>query len=204
MLRGAFGHKPEFPVSGREINNKFCMLRRRRDWQVTIRTPSFKGRIPASARSSVMAAKASGKSGSTCERALQAMLRLEGEHEFSTNDVTLPGKPDVVVLHLKLIIFCDGDFWHGRNLESRIVRLRSGHNHNYWVAKILSNVARDKRNAARLRRQGWSVIRIWESDILKRPQRVVNRIRRVLFLRRCSGGIPNSFDSTPTISGPHS
>ncbi len=154
---------------------------------MTLPTPSFKGRIPASIRSSFMASKASGKTGSKCELALQAMLRAEGEAEFAINVVDLPGKPDLVLPHLKLIIFCDGDFWHGRNLEARILRLRSGHNHNYWTAKILSNVARDKRNAGRLRRRGWSVIRIWESDILKRPERVASRIRRTLLARRSFG-----------------
>ncbi len=178
-----------------------CVVPLERNLRVTIPTPSFKGRLPASTRSSLMASKASGKTGSKCELALQAMLREEGEDEFSTNDVNLPGKPDLVLPHLKLIIFCDGDFWHGRDIEVRLLRLRSGHNHHYWMAKILSNVARDKRNAARLRRRGWSVIRIWESDILKRPERVASRIRRTLLARRCSRATSDSFGSITKRSG---
>src|SRR5512138_3396959 len=51
----------------------------------------------------------------------------------------LPGKPDIVVRRLRIAIFCDGDFWHGRNWLKRRARLSAGWNAEYWVAKIARN-----------------------------------------------------------------
>src|SRR5690606_35687296 len=78
----------------------------------------------------------------------------------------LPGRPDVVFPSVKLAVFCDGDFWHGRNWQERKkrpFRVRSA----YWLNKIETNIARDKRNNRALRKEGWAVIRMWETDILK-------------------------------------
>jgi G:T-mismatch repair DNA endonuclease (very short patch repair protein) len=62
-------------------------------------------------------------------------------------------------------VFCDGDFWHGRNLEERIRKLSVGHNAPYWIAKIQANVARDRRHDDELRAIGWIVLRYWETDV---------------------------------------
>jgi DNA mismatch endonuclease (patch repair protein) len=81
------------------------------------------------------------------------------------NVKTLPGTPDLVFPSSKLVVFCDGDFWHGRNLAQRTKRLEAGHNAPYWVAKISANVTRDRRHNAALRQAGWRVLRFWESQI---------------------------------------
>jgi DNA mismatch endonuclease (patch repair protein) len=80
----------------------------------------------------------------------------------------------------RVVVFCDGDFWHGRDLEARIARLRNGHNAPYWVAKIQTNVARDARNTLALRQQGWTVLRFWETDILASAAAVASRVEAVL------------------------
>ena len=54
-------------------------------------------------------------------------------------------------------MFCDGDFWHGRDLETRLARLASGHNAPYWVAKLRANVERDRRVTAQLELAGRSL-----------------------------------------------
>jgi DNA mismatch endonuclease (patch repair protein) len=77
----------------------------------------------------------------------------------------LPGKPDLVFRRARVVVFVDGDFWHGRNLAARLMRLKRGHNAPYWVAKIEGNVARDQRTNERLRGAGWMVLRFWEHDI---------------------------------------
>lgn len=81
----------------------------------------------------------------------------------------LPGRPDIVFVRERVAVFCDGDFWHGRNLEQRIARLQNGHNAGYWVAKVEANVARDRRQTGVLQAAGWRVLRLWETDILKDP-----------------------------------
>jgi DNA mismatch endonuclease (patch repair protein) len=84
--------------------------------------------------------------------------------------LSLPGTPDIVFISAKLAIFCNGDFWHGHwwNLKkTRQFNVRQ----RYWVNKIEKNIARDKRNHRDLRKMGWSVLRLWEKDILKFPRR---------------------------------
>src|SRR5262249_53395809 len=81
----------------------------------------------------------------------------------------LPGRPDIVFASQRLVVFCDGDFWHGRNLNDRLERLARGHNAQYWVNKVRANVARDIANSAQLRKDGWCVLRLWETDIRRDP-----------------------------------
>lgn len=74
--------------------------------------------------------------------------------------VSLPGKPDIVVVGAKIAVFVDGDFWHGRNW--RLLRLKLDAR---WRKKILSNRARDRRVSRALQSAGWTVLRLWETDI---------------------------------------
>ncbi len=78
----------------------------------------------------------------------------------------LPGKPDIVFRRARVVVFCDGDFWHGRHWRQRLEKLARGSNSDYWTAKIAANVARDRRNTRVLRSQGWTVLRVWETEVL--------------------------------------
>src|SRR5207249_4773583 len=88
---------------------------------------------------------------------------------FRKNVETMPGKPDIVFPSAKVIVFCDGDFWHGRNWPVLKRKLAIGSNASYWRAKIASNIKRDRLRTASLKRDGWIVIRLWESDIKRDP-----------------------------------
>ncbi len=77
----------------------------------------------------------------------------------------LRGRPDIVFRAARVVVFCDGDYWHGRDLDHRLAKLATGHNAPYWVAKITSNVERDRRVTAELESEGWLVLRYWEGDI---------------------------------------
>jgi len=83
----------------------------------------------------------------------------------------------------RLVVFADGDFWHGRNLNARLARLKTGHNHGYWVKKLRCNVTRDRRVNRQLRAAGWSVMRVWEGEIQKDATRIAERIGRRLMKR---------------------
>jgi DNA mismatch endonuclease, patch repair protein len=97
----------------------------------------------------------------------------------------LPGCPDFAFDRQRVLIFVDGDFWHGRqwklrglpNLASQFERCR---NRKYWVEKIERNISRDRSNSRRLRRLGWAVLRVWESDLRKRPEVSLSRVVRAL------------------------
>jgi DNA mismatch endonuclease (patch repair protein) len=83
-----------------------------------------------------------------------------------------------------LAIFCDGDFWHGRHLRRRLQKLATGHNAAYWTAKIKSNVARDHRIKRALQDSGWTVLRLWESDVRTDPVRAAVTILRAARVRQ--------------------
>ena len=96
----------------------------------------------------------------------------------------LPGKPDIVFTKAKVVVFCDGDFWHGHNwairgLDSLEDEL-SGYS-DYWRQKIIRNIERDEEINKKLRLMGWKVIRIWESDIKKDIDACVCVVKEAIF-----------------------
>jgi len=100
-------------------------------------------------------------------------------HRFRVNAAWLPGKPDIVFTKIQLAVFVDGDFWHGWKFTHWSEKLAP-----YWHGKISGNIARDRRHIARLRREGWSVIRIWEHDVKKDLQHCIKRIEaKIIELR---------------------
>lgn len=74
------------------------------------------------------------------------------------------GKPDVVLAKQKVVIFVDGDFWHGFNWDVRKPKLRT--NRDYWIPKIERNMQRDIEVTASLTAQGWRVLRLWEHELV--------------------------------------
>ncbi len=117
-------------------------------------------------------------SGTKPELALEQRLRDAGMG-FETGRRDMPGKPDFVLTCAKVIVFLDGDFWHGKNFQEWEHKLSP-----YWLAKIQRNMARDRKNNAILRAAGWSVIRIWESDFTKRPKWCLQRIKRACWRKK--------------------
>lgn len=93
---------------------------------------------------------------------------------YRKNDKTVFGKPDFVIRKMKIAIFCDGEFWHGRNWEER----KNDHKSNcdFWHSKIERNIRRDKEVNEQLKAQGWTVFRFWETEITKEPDKCLNRI----------------------------
>lgn len=96
---------------------------------------------------------------------------------YRVNYKKLPGKPDIVFTRYHVVVFCDGDYWHGHNWVVRglgsLEEELAGYS-NFWRTKILRNIERDKEVNEELRTQGWTVIRIWESDIRKNVCDCVN------------------------------
>ena len=84
----------------------------------------------------------------------------------------LPGKPDVVFVKQKSVIFVDGCFWH----KCPKCYKEPKSNKKYWIPKIEKNVARAKEINIELRRRGWQVLRIWEHNIKKNFDVALKRI----------------------------
>ena len=89
----------------------------------------------------------------------------------------LPGRPDIVIRKLGTVIFVHGCFWHRhRNCKDATVpKTRTA----WWINKLEGNAARDKRNARRLRNDGWSVLTVWECQTEK-PVHLQARLQRFL------------------------
>ncbi len=89
--------------------------------------------------------------------------------------VNLPGHPDFVFRTERVVVFVDGDFWHGNPRRFRLPKS----NLKYWEKKIFSNQKRDKRINRELRCRGWAVVRFWQSS-LKNEKAVVSRLQKYL------------------------
>lgn len=80
-------------------------------------------------------------------------------------------KPDIVITKHKIAIFCDGDFWHGKEDPDTVKTHKS-----FWTEKIRRNMERDLENTIELRDNGWTVLRFWESEIQSNLSDCINII----------------------------
>lgn len=151
---------------------------------MTGKAPSFKGLKPASEVASRV--KSANRRQDTLHEVLLRSHLWRLGLRFRKNVTTLPGKPDIVFAGTKVVVFCDGDFWHGRDWQSRQEKLSRGTNSSYWLAKIASNIKRDARNTALLKKAGWHVIRLWETDVKRDPLTAAMHIKKVVAARKSS------------------
>lgn len=93
---------------------------------------------------------------------------------YRKNVKKLPGTPDIVYRKHKLVIFVDGDFWHGYDWEVKKTKLKS--NRDFWIPKIERNIQRDEMNNQLLTASGWHVLRFWEHEIKKDFESCLDRI----------------------------
>jgi len=136
----------------------------------SVRYPRFTG-LRAASEASARAKRANRKGDSRHEVLLRREIWRLGLR-FRKHIAELPGVPDIVFRRARVVVFCDGDFWHGRNWRKLQAELRRRHNAPYWIAKIAQNRKRDRQQTALLTKCGWLVLRFWESDILKSPNSV--------------------------------
>ncbi len=113
--------------------------------------------------------------GTNAELLVFRELRRRGIY-FQKHCKRVLGNPDIALIRKKKAIFIDGDFWHGYKFKTQKQRLPK----KYWVKKIENNIARDKKVNRELRKNGWHVLRFWEHDIKKNPEKVFKKIVKVL------------------------
>lgn len=97
-------------------------------------------------------------------------------YRYRLNYKGVPGKPDIAFVSRKIAVFVDGDFWHGYQFHKKRHKLPSA----FWVEKIQNNMRRDRRNRRALRAMGWSYVRLWEHEIMKKPDACVAKVLRAL------------------------
>ena len=99
-------------------------------------------------------------------------------YRYRKNDKHLPGSPDIAILKYRIAVFVDGEFWHGKDWETRKARLQR--NREYWIEKIEENMARDVRVDKELRDRGWVPIRFWAKDALKDTDACIEKILQLI------------------------
>jgi DNA mismatch endonuclease (patch repair protein) len=151
-------------------------------------TPTFAGLKPASRKACRAAQGCSKKSDTRCELVLRRTLWAMGLR-YRKLLRGIAGRPDIVFPRQRLVVFCDGGFWHGRDLDSRLALLARGHNASYRIEKIPTNVRRDRAISDRLGAEGWQVVRLWETDILPDPEAAAAVV--AARLRAAEGEAPN-------------
>lgn len=102
-------------------------------------------------------------------------------YRYRKNDNSLPGKPDIVLPKYKIAVFCDSEFFHGKDWEILKPQLEKGKNGNFWIDKISKNRKRDDEVNKRLQFLGWTVIRFWGKDITKKTEECVRVIEEAIF-----------------------
>ena len=105
----------------------------------------------------------------------------EKGYRYRKNVKELPGKPDIVLTKYRIAIFCDSEFWQGKDWEVLRPKLEKGSNPDFWVNKIERNRQRDSRINKELLFLGWTVIRFWGTDILKKTDECIEVIEETVF-----------------------
>lgn len=98
-------------------------------------------------------------------------------YRYRLHKKDLPGKPDVVLVRHQKIIDVHGCFFHMH--KCKYGKVVPATNSEFWQAKRLSNVERDRRNLRALRRGGWRVMTVWECET-RNSQRLAKRLEKFL------------------------
>lgn len=102
-------------------------------------------------------------------------------YRYRKNVSNMPGKPDIVLTKQKIAIFCDSEFFHGKDWEVLKPQLERGNNSDYWIKKISRNKERDDEVNKQLLFAGWTVIRFWGKDIQKNLDECLKVIEETIF-----------------------
>ena len=100
---------------------------------------------------------------------------------YRKNYKALPGSPDIVLTKYKIAIFCDSEFFHGKDWEILKLRLENGKNPDFWIKKIERNRNRDYENDKKLLFLGYTVLHFWGQDISKHTDECLQTIEEAIW-----------------------
>lgn len=118
------------------------------------------------------------------DTSIEVQLRKSLWHKgyrYRKNYKALPGTPDIALTKYKIAIFCDSEFFHGKDWDVLKLRLEKGKNPDYWIKKIERNRTRDWETDKKLLFLGWTVIHFWGQDILKRTDECIQVIEEAIW-----------------------
>ena len=102
-------------------------------------------------------------------------------YRYRKNYKKLPGCPDIVLTKYKIAIFCDGEFFHGKDWDTLRLKLEKSNNSEYWIKKISRNMERDDEINKKLDFEGWTVLRFWGKDIEKHTDECVKVVEETIY-----------------------
>ena len=102
-------------------------------------------------------------------------------YRYRKNYNKLPGKPDIVLTRYRIVIFCDSEFFHGKDWEKLKLQLEKGKNSEFWINKISKNIERDEKIEKELNFMGWTVLRFWGKDINKNVDECIKVVEEKIF-----------------------
>lgn len=105
------------------------------------------------------------------ELVLRRALWASGVRGYRTHRRDLPGRPDLAFIGRKVAVFVDGAWWHGH--PDKWWKGRSG---DYWDRKVARNMERDRQADASLHALGWTVVRLWDFEVLRDPQGAARKV----------------------------
>lgn len=113
--------------------------------------------------------------GGKAETQLAKALWHQGVRYFR-NYKKLPGSPDIAITQYKVLVFVDGEFWHGYDWEN-VKQTRIHTNRSYWIPKLERNIERDQEVNAQLEAMGYTVLRFWEKhEVFHNMESCVNQV----------------------------
>lgn len=119
--------------------------------------------------------------GSKIESLLAKAIFAKG-HRYRKNDKTVFGRPDLTFKRLKIAVFIDSEFWHGKDWTPDDKRFKT--NASYWRQKITRNIERDKEVNKALKKAGWIVLRFWGKQVLNKLQWCVEKVENAIEQRK--------------------
>ena len=118
-------------------------------------------------------------SNETTELRFRSLLVRNSISGWTLHNRMVLGNPDFFFESYRMAVFIDGCFWHGCPKCGHIPKT----NASYWRKKILRNRKRDAHVRRKLRGMGYSVLRVWECDLKRRPNACLMRVVRAIAAR---------------------
>ncbi len=139
--------------------------------------PRFNGEVSEKSHNNMR--KIRGKD-TSIELRLRSALWNKGIR-YRKNCKGLPGRPDIAITKYKIAIFCDSEFFHGKDWDALKTKLEKGRNSDYWIKKIQRNMERDNEKDKELLFEGWTVLHFWGNDIMNNTDECVRIIEEKIF-----------------------
>ena len=120
-------------------------------------------------------------------------------YRYRKNYALLPGRPDIAITKYRIAIFCDSEFFHGKEWKQLKLKLENGNNSTYWIKKISRNIQRDRENGQALRNLEWTVLRFWGEDIRKHTDECVKAVDETVIRQRVEFGHIEDFKEDVSV-----